>query len=120
MFRKDNIRKVIELRELVKQKTENRLAFSADENRKDFVIYILYHNSDNKGITYNEIIVNFLALIITYNETTAIILSGLIYYLIKIPEVYQKLINETLTAFSPKKKHKCELYKLIIISLNIP
>ncbi|KAK9425476.1 putative Isotrichodermin C-15 hydroxylase [Seiridium unicorne] len=103
VFGKDDIRKFIESRELAKQKTEKRLAQGVDESRKDFMTYILRHNSDNKGMTHDEILVNCLSLIVAGSETTATALSGLTFHLTKNPEVYQRLAGEIRAAFSSEE-----------------
>ncbi|KAH8197034.1 hypothetical protein TruAng_008785 [Truncatella angustata] len=104
VYGKEDIRKFIESRELAKQKTEKRLALGVDESRKDFMTYILRHNSDGKGMTHDEILVNSLALIVAGSETTATALSGLTYHLTMNPEVYQRLASEVRSAFSSEEE----------------
>ncbi|KAK6222910.1 hypothetical protein LQW54_000721 [Pestalotiopsis sp. IQ-011] len=94
-----DIRKFVESRELAKQKTEKRLAQGVNEKRKDFMTYILRHNSDGKGMTHDEILVNCLALIVAGSETTATALSGLTFHLAQNPEAYQRLASEIRSTF---------------------
>lgn len=100
VFGKDDIRKFTESRELARQKTEKRLSRGADESRKDFLTYIMRHNSDGKGMSHEEILANSRALIVAGSETTATALSGLTFHLAKNPQVYQRLADEVRAAFS--------------------
>jgi cytochrome P450 len=66
--------------------------------RKDFLYYILAAN-DEKGMTRAEIDVNSFSLNIAGSESTATLLAGATYYILKHPRVYEKLINEIRTAY---------------------
>ncbi len=65
----------------------------------DFMSYVLKYN-DEKGMSRDEIDSTFSTLALAGSETTATLLSGCTYYLLKNPEVYAKLTHEILAAFS--------------------
>jgi cytochrome P450 len=60
--------------------------------------YILKHN-DEKGMTREEIIKTSGFLIIAGNETSATLLSGAFFYLLKNPDWYAKLQKEIVDSF---------------------
>ncbi|KAF8467157.1 cytochrome P450, partial [Kalaharituber pfeilii] len=72
------------------------IRMSMDTNRKDFMAYIL----DKKdSFPHIDIPSNAELLVIAGSETTATLLSGLTYYLFKMPEAYQRLTEEIRTSF---------------------
>jgi len=79
------------------ERVEARMALST--NRADFMSNILKHQ-DEKGMTKPEIfgIVNLL--IIAGSETTATLLSGATYLLLRNPRVMQKLVAEVRRKFT--------------------
>ena len=77
-------------------KTKKRL--DAKTDRKDFMSYILRHN-DDRGMTQEELMETSGMLIIAGSETTATLLSGLTYYLLKTPDKYAKVLAEVRGAF---------------------
>ncbi|PLB55889.1 benzoate 4-monooxygenase cytochrome P450 [Aspergillus steynii IBT 23096] len=79
-----------------REKVRERL--SRQTTRPDFWTYVLRHN-DEKGMTVNEMEANADLLIIAGSETTASVLSGCVYYLLKNPAVHQKLLYEIRGAF---------------------
>ncbi|KAK1140603.1 hypothetical protein N8T08_010240 [Aspergillus melleus] len=81
---------------LSREKVQERL--SRQTTRPDFWTYVLRHN-DEKGMTVKEMEANADLLIIAGSETTASLLSGCVYYLLKNPAVYQKLLDEIRGAF---------------------
>ena len=60
--------------------------------------YILRHN-DEKGMSRAEIIKTSSTLIVAGSETTATLLSGALFHLLKTPSVLSKLTTELLTTF---------------------
>ncbi|KAJ4251357.1 hypothetical protein NW762_011338 [Fusarium torreyae] len=70
-----------------------------DTKSQDFMSYILRHN-DDKGLSKAEIIENASTLIVAGSETTATLLSGTTYYLLRNPDKMMKLVNEIRSAFS--------------------
>ena len=82
--------------ELTTRKVLKRL--EKGTSRPDFMSHILRHN-DEKGMKEAEIIVNSILLIIAGSETTATLLSGATYYLLKNPKVMKKLQKEVREAF---------------------
>ncbi|KAF2462739.1 cytochrome P450 monooxygenase-like protein, partial [Lindgomyces ingoldianus] len=77
-------------------KTMRRLEMKTD--RKDFMSYILKHN-DEKGMTTAEIMKTMSIVIIAGSETSATLLSGAIFYLLKNPEWMSKLQEEIRITF---------------------
>ena len=69
---------------------------------KDLISYILRHN-DEKGMSREEIMENSSVLIIGGSETTATLLSGATYYLLRHPDTLQKLTNEVRDTFPDAK-----------------
>ncbi|THC98068.1 hypothetical protein EYZ11_002420 [Aspergillus tanneri] len=83
--------------ELTKQKVLGRLKSSNE--RPDFFSHILKHQDTEKGMSFGELMTNASTLIIAGSETTATLLSGVTYYLLKTPNAYAKLKEEVRTAF---------------------
>ncbi|MCJ1327900.1 hypothetical protein MMC10_004575 [Thelotrema lepadinum] len=82
--------------EFQESRANKRLAAKTD--RKDFMSYILRHN-DEKGMTRGEVTGNTGVLIIAGSETTATLLSGATYFLLKNPRVLEKLKTEVRSHF---------------------
>lgn len=91
-----------------KDKLARRLAMGPDEARKDFLSYILRHNEaatkiegDGVAMTQGEIFTNSSLLIIAGSETTATLLSGVTWHLLRERNrrVYTKLCEEVRGAF---------------------
>ncbi|KAM0278019.1 hypothetical protein ACHAQH_005388 [Verticillium albo-atrum] len=72
---------------------------SGNTHREDFMSYILRHNDSEKGMTVGEIVENSSILIVAGSETTATLLSGTTYYLLRHPEAYNKVVQEIRSAF---------------------
>jgi len=64
----------------------------------DFASYILRHN-DEKGMSRPEILKNANLLIIAGSETSATLLSGIMFHLLKNPSTLEKLNTEIRTTF---------------------
>lgn len=79
------------------QKAKNR-AMGGFKERGDFMSFILRHN-DERGMTPDELGENSNILIVAGSETTASLLSGTTYYLLRNPETYKKLVGEIRSAF---------------------
>ncbi|CAG8950203.1 hypothetical protein HYFRA_00008440 [Hymenoscyphus fraxineus] len=82
------------------EKTLRRLNASTDRN--DFVSYILRHN-DEKGMSREEMIQTCNVFILAGSETTATLLSGLTYHLLRNPSTMFKLVKEIREAFPDPK-----------------
>jgi cytochrome P450 len=76
---------------------------SKDTDSQDFMSYVLRHN-DEKGMSQLEIIENSGVMIIAGSETTATLLSGTTYFLLKNPDKLEKLTNEIRSAFSSEEE----------------
>ena len=73
-------------------------AMSGYKDREDFMSYILRHN-DERGMTPDEIGENSNILIVAGSETTASLLSGTTFFLLKNPASMQQLTSEIRSAF---------------------
>ncbi|KAJ5348301.1 uncharacterized protein N7506_001554 [Penicillium brevicompactum] len=83
---------------LTSEKINGRLAKSNE--RPDFFGNILKHQNTEKGFTVPEMISNGSTLIIAGSETTATLLSGVTYLLLRNPRVLAKLQDEIRSAFT--------------------
>ncbi|KAE9370978.1 cytochrome P450 monooxygenase-like protein [Stipitochalara longipes BDJ] len=82
--------------EYSRDKSSRRLDKQTD--RRDFISYILRHN-DEKGMTREEIIKTSGLLIVAGSETSATLLSGAMFYLLKNPATLSRLLTEIRTSF---------------------
>lgn len=94
------IQKRIEHFNLGVERLNRRLQRQTD--RPDFMSYILRHN-DEKGMTKPEIEATVATLILAGSETTATLLCGCTFYLLKNPAVYRRLVDEIRSAFKDEK-----------------
>ncbi|MCJ1300839.1 hypothetical protein MMC08_003638, partial [Hypocenomyce scalaris] len=81
----------------VQEKLSARL--SKESERPDFVSYVLRYN-DERGINRDEMDSNFDLFTIAGSETTATLLAGCTYHLLRNPGVLQRLNDEVRTGFS--------------------
>ncbi|KAL9033110.1 MAG: hypothetical protein Q9214_007665, partial [Letrouitia sp. 1 TL-2023] len=84
------------------QVAAKRLA-TKDTDRKDFMSYILRHNNSSTpelGMTEAEIKQNAKILVLAGSETTATVLSGATYHLLRTPCAWQRLCKEVRGAFN--------------------
>jgi len=93
---KEEMKKRDEHMEYTTDKVKRRLAAQTD--RADFMSSILHHN-EKKAMTEAEIISTAWHLIIAGSETTATLLSGATFHLLRNPETMQKLKDEVRSAF---------------------
>ena len=84
-----------------KEMAAQRISEGVDrgDGRSDFMSYILRAN-DEKGMTTKEIEEASNIYIIAGSETTATLLSGATYHLLKNPEVMRKLVREVRRTFA--------------------
>lgn len=75
---------------------------SGKTDREDFMSYILRHN-DEKGMTPDEIGENSNILILAGSETTATLLSGTTFWLMKNPHAYRTLVQEIRSTFEKEQ-----------------
>ncbi|KAI5194235.1 benzoate 4-monooxygenase cytochrome P450 [Aureobasidium subglaciale] len=71
---------------------------ATETNRKDFMSYILRYN-DDKGMSVPEINQTSKVLVLAGSETTATLLSGAIFHLLKNPQTLATLIDEVRTSY---------------------
>ncbi|KFY12419.1 hypothetical protein V492_03889 [Pseudogymnoascus sp. VKM F-4246] len=86
--------------ELTKRKVMKRL--EQGTSRPDFMSHILRHN-DEKGMIVPEIITTSALLIVAGSETTATLLSGATFHLLKNPNVMEKLLKEIRGTFKKEE-----------------
>ncbi|KFA52988.1 hypothetical protein S40293_09914 [Stachybotrys chartarum IBT 40293] len=85
---------------LLSQQTAMRRLESRNTDREDFMSYFLRHNENKDGLSVPEIVGNSSILIIAGSETTATLLSGTTFQLLKNPAVYRKLVTEIRSSFT--------------------
>ncbi|KAJ5698446.1 hypothetical protein N7462_000451 [Penicillium macrosclerotiorum] len=83
--------------DMTKEKVKARLTKSNE--RADFFGNILKYNNTEKGFSFPEMITNGSTLIIAGSETTATLLSGVTYLLLRNPRVLAKLQHEIRSTF---------------------
>ncbi|KAI9665460.1 MAG: hypothetical protein M1831_001602 [Alyxoria varia] len=82
------------------EKMDRRLA--NPEDRKDFTSYMVKHN-DEKGLSTAELRAMATTLIIAGSETSATLLTGVTYHMLKRPSVYERLTKEIRDKFSKEE-----------------
>lgn len=85
-------------RALSTEKVERRLA--TETTRPDFMSYILASNPAKGGMTRDEIHRNAATFISAGSETTATILAGATWYLLKNPDCLKRFTQEIRSAFA--------------------
>lgn len=83
--------------ELTREKVKSRLSKSND--RIDFFSHILKHKDTDRGLSLDEMVTNGSTLIVAGSETTATLLSGVTYFLLKNERVLKKLVEEIRSSF---------------------
>ncbi|KAF3395109.1 Isotrichodermin C-15 hydroxylase, partial [Talaromyces pinophilus] len=83
------------------EKARKRAELGSTE-KPDFMSYILRHNDEN-GMTLDEIGENSNVIIVAGSETTATLLSGTTFWLLKNPKVYRKLVDEIRSSFTTEE-----------------
>ncbi|KAF2876719.1 cytochrome P450 monooxygenase-like protein [Massariosphaeria phaeospora] len=85
--------------ELATQKVTNRL--ERETMRPDFMSYVVKSQAiEAKALTREEIDTNAVLFLVAGSETTATMLSGTTYLLLKNPAVYAKLVHEIRSRFN--------------------
>ncbi|MCJ1249217.1 hypothetical protein MMC30_006440 [Trapelia coarctata] len=93
MIPRDLVKKRLDHIRYSTEQTTKRLAMQTD--RPDFITYMLQNNDDEtKGMSVAELKENSGTLIIAGSETTASLLSGTVYHLLKNPKALAKLNKE--------------------------
>lgn len=72
--------------------------------RPVFLSNVLKHSVTEKGMTLDELVANSYVLIIAGSETTATLLSGVTYYILTVPGVFDKLKAEIRGSFSSEEQ----------------
>lgn len=98
---KELVRSQMDHLKLSFEKARKRLD-SGNTDREDFMSYILRYNNE-KGMTPDEIGENANILILAGSETTATLLSGTTFWLLKNPHIYQTLVKEIRSTFAKEE-----------------
>ncbi|XHG03733.1 hypothetical protein AWENTII_007026 [Aspergillus wentii] len=98
---KSVLQKRMEHHRMTQDKLNRRLEMKT--TRPDFMTYVLRYN-DERGMTQRELEANSSLLIIAGSETTATLLSGCTFYLLRHPEIHKKLINEVRGSFQTQEE----------------
>ncbi|KAL2816694.1 cytochrome P450 [Aspergillus granulosus] len=91
---------------LTTEKVKARLGKPND--RPDFFSNILKYNNTEKGLSFQELVSNGSILIIAGSETTATLLSGVTYLLLRNPRVLSKLQDEIRSTFMDESEINLE------------
>ncbi|KAL2850682.1 cytochrome P450 [Aspergillus pseudoustus] len=75
-----------------------RLANSSAYNRGDFMDSMTRNRGDKDGLTDDELVANANILIVAGSETTATLLAGVTYFLLRNPESLRKVVTEVRSA----------------------
>lgn len=71
-----------------------RLANTSAYNRGDFMDSMTRNRGDKDGLTDDELVANANILIVAGSETTATLLAGVTYFLLRNPETLRKVVTE--------------------------
>ncbi|KAL5356419.1 cytochrome P450 [Aspergillus floccosus] len=82
-----------------KETVKKRLNNTAAHGRGDFMDSMLRHRGEKDGLSDRELEENASILIIAGSETTATLLSGVTYWLLRSPEALAKVTDEVRSAF---------------------
>jgi cytochrome P450 len=91
--------KADEQRRFAREKAMKRMHRTGGNYRHDFMDSMLKHRGDKDGLSDDEIVSNSNVLIIAGSETTATLLSGVTYWLLRTPEVLEKVTQEVRSSF---------------------
>ncbi|KUM65390.1 hypothetical protein ACN42_g1683 [Penicillium freii] len=73
---------------------QKRLQSQKSRGQADFMESMLCHRGEEAGLNDEELVANASILIIAGSETTATLLSGVTFWLLKNPDVLEKVTNE--------------------------
>src|SRR5690242_2757397 len=77
-----------------------RLQAKEHADRGDFMDFILRSRGESHELTDEELVHNADLFMVAGSETTATVLLGVTYYLLKTPQVYDRVTKEVRTAFA--------------------
>ncbi|TLD09566.1 hypothetical protein PspLS_11865 [Pyricularia sp. CBS 133598] len=98
---KENFRLAAEQKSLAVNKAEKRIAMGVNESRKDFMTYILRHNTNGKnGMNHHDLLKNAEGFIVAGSETTATALCGFCFLIGQNRQAYNLLVAEIRNAFA--------------------
>ena len=75
--------------------------------RPDFMSHLMRNDKERKEMSQKEMETNALTIIVAGSETTATVLSGATFHLIKNPEVLRRVQEEVRKAFRSEKEIDC-------------
>ncbi|GFF58286.1 probable sterigmatocystin biosynthesis P450 monooxygenase stcF [Aspergillus lentulus] len=90
-------------REAVKKRLHNSSAY----NRGDFMDSMSRNRGKDDGLTEEEMVANANILIIAGSETTATLLAGTIYFLLRNPDTLAKVVTEVRTTMKTETDITC-------------
>lgn len=86
--------------QMVKRLAERRINNKDQEHRGDFMDFMMRSQGQEHGLSNAELISNSDTLIVAGSETTATLLSGVTYHLLKSPATLKRCVDEVRTAFN--------------------
>ncbi|KAI9149656.1 Trichothecene C-4 hydroxylase [Paramyrothecium foliicola] len=84
----------------VKQRLEN----GSMHGRGDFMDAMLRNRGKPQGLNDKELVANASTLITAGSETTATILCGVTYWLLRSPDIYEKVVQEVRSAYNSESE----------------
>ncbi|KAF1810537.1 cytochrome P450 [Eremomyces bilateralis CBS 781.70] len=87
---------------LTAAKVQKRIAM--ETQRPDFMGHIIATMKDGDGLSVKEMEATSEVLIVAGSETTATLLTGCFYYLLKTPRAYRRLVEEIRGTFKEEKE----------------
>jgi cytochrome P450 len=89
---------------LVSERVEKRMNNESQRDRADFVDSMMRHKDDEDEISIKEMEMNMMMIVLAGSETTASLLSGVTYYLLKNRRCYDKVREEVRGKFKEEEE----------------
>jgi cytochrome P450 len=90
--------------EYVENTVTKRLNNDLLHGRGDFIDSMNRHRGEKDGLSDTEIVANASVLVVGGSETTATLLSGVTYWLLRTPQALQKVVGEVRLAFKSEEE----------------
>ena len=84
---------------LARERVNTRLNNESQKDRKDFIDCMEKHKGDTDEITEEEMVSNMFIVILAGSETTATLLAGVTYWLLRTPHALRRVTEEIRSTF---------------------